>query len=50
MKTMKSRYKFPSWDYPILHDRVERGSSVERGRNGYDGFLGRVRRVGQRYS
>ena len=47
---MKSRDKCPSWDYPILHGRVERESSVGRGRNGYDGFLGRVRRGGQRYS
>lgn len=47
---MKGRYKFPSWDYPILHGRVERGSSVGQGRNGYDGFLGRVQQGGQRYS
>ena len=47
---MKSRYKFPSWDYPTLHGRVERGSSVGLGRIGYDEFLGHVRRGGQRYS
>lgn len=47
---MKGQDKFPKWDYPIPNDRVERGSSVGLGQNGYDGFLGRVRRVGQRYS